>query len=123
MLLAGTGVAFVALLLWTALNVVGKLTAASFFLPVMLLLFGHGLTLPNAISGVVSVRPHLAGTASGFGGAMQVGGGGAMSVLAATLVSAHTGALPLFIVMLALTLAAFTLALWLLLGEKLIGKS
>jgi len=31
--------------------------------------FGNGMTIPNATSGMLSVRPHLAGTASGLGGA------------------------------------------------------
>ena len=35
---------------------------------------GNGMIIPNAIAGTLSVRPHLAGTASGLGGAIMVGG-------------------------------------------------
>ena len=35
--------------------------------------------LPSANAGVVSVRPHLAGSASGLGGAMMIGGGALLS--------------------------------------------
>ena len=35
---------------------------------------GNGMVLPNATSGMLSVRPHLAGTASGLGGAITIGG-------------------------------------------------
>jgi DHA1 family bicyclomycin/chloramphenicol resistance-like MFS transporter len=40
------------------------------------------MVLPNATSGMLSVRPHLAGTASGLGGALMLGGGAALSALA-----------------------------------------
>jgi DHA1 family bicyclomycin/chloramphenicol resistance-like MFS transporter len=43
---------------------------------------GNGMVLPNATSGMLSVRPHLAGTASGLGGALMMGGGAALSALA-----------------------------------------
>ena len=36
---------------------------------------GNGMTLPNATAGALSVRPHLAGTASGLSGSIQIGGG------------------------------------------------
>jgi DHA1 family bicyclomycin/chloramphenicol resistance-like MFS transporter len=42
---------------------------------------GNGMVLPNATSGMLSVRPHLAGTASGLGGALMIGGGAALSAL------------------------------------------
>lgn len=37
--------------------------------------FGNGLTLPGANAGVMSVRPHLAGSASGVSGALTIAGG------------------------------------------------
>ncbi|RVT86999.1 Bcr/CflA family efflux MFS transporter [Rhodobacteraceae bacterium CCMM004] len=65
---------------------------------------GNGMVLPNATSGMLSVRPHLAGTASGLGGAIMIGGGAALSALAGTLLVMGTGALPLLLVMLATSL-------------------
>ncbi|WP_099826596.1 multidrug effflux MFS transporter [Oceaniglobus indicus] len=56
---------------------------------------GNGLVLPNATSGMLSVRPHLAGSASGLGGAIMIGGGAALSVLAGVLLAAGEGATPL----------------------------
>jgi DHA1 family bicyclomycin/chloramphenicol resistance-like MFS transporter len=55
--------------------------------------------LPNSNAGIVSVKPHLAGSASGLGGAMQIGGGAALSVVAAALLSPETGPFPLLWVM------------------------
>ena len=56
---------------------------------------GNGITLPNVTAGLLSVRPHLAGTASGLGGAMMVGGGAVLAQYASTLLDPTTGALPL----------------------------
>jgi len=56
---------------------------------------GNGLMIPNATAGLLSVRPHLAGTASGLGGAMMIGGGAALSQVAGGLLTEETGTLPL----------------------------
>ncbi|WP_380053393.1 multidrug effflux MFS transporter [Falsihalocynthiibacter sp. SS001] len=62
---------------------------------------GNGLVLPNANAGMLSVRPHLAGTASGIGGGIMIGGGAALSAYAGTLLSPTAGPLPLIALMLA----------------------
>ena len=61
---------------------------------------GNGMVLPNATSGMMSVRPHLAGTASGIGGAIMIGGGAAVSALAGALLTPETGAAPLLALLL-----------------------
>ncbi|MCV6593000.1 MAG: multidrug effflux MFS transporter [Silicimonas sp.] len=62
---------------------------------------GNGLVIPNASAGMLSVRPHLAGTASGLGAAIMVGGGAALSTLAGVLIQKGGGSLPLIAIMLA----------------------
>ena len=57
--------------------------------------FGNGMTIPNATAGMLSVRPNLAGTASGLGSAIMIGGGAALSALAGAMVSTDTGEIPL----------------------------
>jgi len=57
--------------------------------------FGNGLVIPNATAGMLSVRPHLAGTASGLGGAIMVGGGALLSAIAGKTLTPETGAFPL----------------------------
>ena len=57
--------------------------------------FGNGMVLPNAIAGTLSVRPQLAGTASGLGGALMIGGGAALSALAGALLAPGSGPYPL----------------------------
>jgi DHA1 family bicyclomycin/chloramphenicol resistance-like MFS transporter len=61
---------------------------------------GNGLTIPNATAGMLSVRPHLAGTASGLGGTIMIGGGAALSAWVGVLLTVETGAFPLLWMML-----------------------
>jgi DHA1 family bicyclomycin/chloramphenicol resistance-like MFS transporter len=68
--------------------------------------FGNGMVIPNATSGSLSVVPHLAGTASGLGGAIMIGGGAALSALAGSLLTLETGAVPLLLIMFASAVAA-----------------
>lgn len=67
---------------------------------------GNGMTIPNATAGMLSVRPHLAGTASGLGGSIMLGGGAALSALAGALLVPGTGAWPLLWIMLATAVCA-----------------
>jgi DHA1 family bicyclomycin/chloramphenicol resistance-like MFS transporter len=56
---------------------------------------GNGLVLPNATAGLLSVKPHLAGTASGVGGAIMIGGGAGLAALSGTLLENGNGSYPL----------------------------
>ena len=73
---------------------------------------GNGLTLPSANAGVVSVRPHLAGSASGLGGALMIGGGAGLSVLSGWLLGPDTGPYPMFYLMLTAASAGACMALY-----------
>ncbi len=83
----------------TALSVlvfaIGYGTALTFFGFMTFVGLGNGLTIPNATAGALSVRPHLAGTASGLSGAIMLGGGAALSQLAGMLLTDGAGAWPL----------------------------
>jgi DHA1 family bicyclomycin/chloramphenicol resistance-like MFS transporter len=72
----------------------------SFFGLMTLVGLGNGLTIPNATAGMLSVRPHLAGTASGLGGAIMIGGGAFLSAWVGVLLTPETGAFPLLWMML-----------------------
>ena len=61
--------------------------------------FGNGLTLPSATTGLLSVRPNLAGSASGLGAAMMIGGGAALSAITGALLTPESGAMPLVAMM------------------------
>ncbi len=96
------------MLLSLSLFLIGQGTALSFFGLMVFVGLGNGLVIPNATAGMLSVRPHLAGSASGLGGAIMIGGGGALSVLAGKLLTPETGALPLLYIMAATSVAAVT---------------
>ena len=84
----------------------GHATAFGFFGPLSMVGLGNGMTLPSANAGMVSVRPRLAGSASGLGGALTIGGGAALSALAGALLEPGTGPYPLLWVMLCSSLCA-----------------
>lgn len=78
----------------------GHGTPISFFGMMTLVGLGNGLVIPNANAGMLSVRPHLAGTASGLGGAIMIGGGALLSAWVGVLLTPQTGAFPLLWMML-----------------------
>lgn len=75
-------------------------TPYSFFGLMVFVGLGNGLAMPNATAGLLSVRPRLAGTASGLGGSIMLAGGAALSALAGALLTPETGSRPLLLMML-----------------------
>ena len=99
MTLVGTGIASAGLAVSLAISLLGYESALLFFGFCIFLGLGNGLTMPNATAGMLSVRPHLAGTASGLGGAIMVTGGAALSAMAGASLSPEAGSLPLQAIM------------------------
>ncbi|WP_417602957.1 multidrug effflux MFS transporter [Primorskyibacter flagellatus] len=85
---------------------VGLGNAFVFFGSMSFVGIGNGLSLPNATAGLLSVRPHLAGTASGLGGSFQIGMGAALSALAGALLVPEWGAWPLLLIQFATSVLA-----------------
>ncbi|UWQ84718.1 multidrug effflux MFS transporter [Leisingera caerulea] len=76
---------------------------------------GNGMAIPNATAGAISVRPHLAGTASGLSGAIMIGAGAALSAFAGMLLVPGSTAVPLLVIMFATAacgLVAILLVVW-----------
>lgn len=99
MTFVGTGIASAGLAVSLAISLSGNESALLFFGFCTFLGLGNGLTMPNATAGMLSVRPHLAGTASGLGGAIMVTGGAALSAVAGSSLSPEAGSLPLQAIM------------------------
>ncbi|WP_343893274.1 multidrug effflux MFS transporter [Craurococcus roseus] len=78
-----------------------------FFLPMMVMAFGNGVAQPSAIAAAVSVRPGLAGTASGLVGALQMGFGALMTVAAGATEDGSGGATVACMVLCAVGTQAF----------------
>lgn len=95
----------------------------SFFGPIFFVGLGNGITLPSANAGIVSVRPHLAGSASGLGGAMMIGGGAALSALAGAILSAESGPYPLITVMLVSCIIGILATLYVIKVERSLAGS
>ena len=55
------------------------------FLPMQLCAFSNGMSLPNLMSTIMSVKPSLAGTASGLAGTVQMGVGVLMTIAVGNL--------------------------------------
>lgn len=101
MLLAGGCVLVVGMMLALCLDWLGFSGPMAAFGPIIFVGLGNGLALPSANSGIVSVRPHLAGSASGFGGFIQIAGGALMSALAVALLGPGNGPVTLHLLLLA----------------------
>ncbi len=86
---------------------------AIIFLPQLVISYGNGLLLPNAIAGAVSVRPQAAGTASGMTGFAQMAVGAAATQAVSMLLAGAGSAMPMAMMMLLAALAT-GLAFWVL---------
>ena len=95
MALLGCLVVLVGLGVSLVLALAGLRSATLFFGFCTLLGLGNGMTMPNATAGLLSVRPRLAGTASGLGGALMIGGGAVLSQFAGVLLTGSATAIPL----------------------------
>jgi len=95
--LAVTGGLLVSLMLF----LLGATHPLAFFGLMSTVGLGNGMVLPNATAGLLSVRPHLAGTASGLGGTIMIGGGAGLSALTGAMLTPGSGVYPLLAIMLA----------------------
>jgi DHA1 family bicyclomycin/chloramphenicol resistance-like MFS transporter len=65
------------------------------FAPQIVIGLGNGLLLPTAIAGAVSVRPQVAGTASGMTGFIQMAIGAGAAQLSGHITGHACGAMPM----------------------------
>ncbi|MFN3664451.1 multidrug effflux MFS transporter [Yoonia sp.] len=121
MALIGTGITIVGLGISVLLTLAGFIHPLVFFGFCTFLGLGNGMTLPNVMAGSLSVRPHLAGTASGLGGAIMIGGGAAMSQFAGSILTVDSGTLPLQLIMLITSVLAFLSVVFVIWRERRIA--
>ncbi|OUD09204.1 Bcr/CflA family drug resistance efflux transporter [Marivivens niveibacter] len=99
LILIGCSVTLFGLVVSMILSILDLSSALVFFGLITFMGLGNGLTMPNATAGSLSVRPELAGTASGLGAAIMMGGGAAISAFAGSMLNPDYGELPLSILM------------------------
>jgi DHA1 family bicyclomycin/chloramphenicol resistance-like MFS transporter len=99
MVLYGLVLALVGMSLSFAISALGYGSALSFFGFMTFVGLGNGMSIPNATAGMLAIKPELAGTASGLGSAMMIGGGAALSALAGPVLHMGSGDLALIALM------------------------
>ncbi|MEM8978560.1 MAG: multidrug effflux MFS transporter [Pseudomonadota bacterium] len=99
---------------------IGLQTAVVFYGFTAFVGLGNGMVIPNATAGMLSVRPQLAGSASGLGGAIMIGGGAALSALAGVVLQPGLGAWPLMWLMLASAVLGLIAILFTIRREQII---
>lgn len=118
MVLVGAVINALGLTVLALLFIFGFGSAALFFGFMTCVGLGNGMVIPNATAGMLSVRPHLAGSASGLGGSLMIGGGGLLSAIAGLATQPGATALPLIFLMLSSGLLGVVAALLVIWREK-----
>lgn len=121
MVVYGTIALTLPLLVMLALALAGWLTPVTFFGLIALVGIGNGMSLPSANTGLMSVRPDLIGSASGLGGALMIGGGAALSALAAAVMGPGNSPLPLIVLMVCSALVAVVASLVVMARSRQLG--
>ena len=123
MILWGLWIIFAGLSLSMVCSYLGYATVETFFGFMIFVGLGNGLTIPNATAGMLSVRPHLAGTASGLGGAMMIAIGAALSTLAGAFLVPGSNEMPLLMLMWFSSLSGVAVIIYVRQRNKRLKKS
>jgi len=121
MVLIGAIITAAGLVTLALVTLVGVHSAIVFFGFTTFVGFGNGVTLPNANAGLLSIKPELAGTASGLGGAIMIGGGAGLAALAGGLLGPGASEMPLVLLMLASAIGSVLSILWVMRRAKALG--
>ncbi|MGR3505436.1 MAG: multidrug effflux MFS transporter [Paracoccaceae bacterium] len=121
MVLSGTIISVIGMGLSLIVSYSGFSGPITFFGFMSLVGVGNGMVIANATAGMLSVRPHLAGTASGLGGAIMIGGGAGLSALAGALLKPGRGEFPLVWIMFVTSVLAVLAILYVIRRERQVG--
>ena len=112
MMLSGRLVACGGLLVGLLFVASGTINIFTLFGATLCVGIGNGLTMPSSNAGALSVRPRLAGSASGLSGALTVGAGAVFTSVTGAIVSETHGAIALIGMMLFCSAAGLAAALF-----------
>ncbi|MEZ7813820.1 MAG: DHA1 family bicyclomycin/chloramphenicol resistance-like MFS transporter [Paracoccaceae bacterium] len=121
MAILGTVLTTIAMTTLALLTYAGLHFAGLFFGMMSVIGLGNGITLPNVNAGMMSIKPELAGTASGLGGALMIGGGAVLAALAGAVLSVKSGEMPLVLLMLLSSIASLLTILAVIRRAKRLG--
>lgn len=119
LMIAGRLVACGGLLAGLVLVQTGHLNALILFGATACAGVGNGLTMPSSTAGAVSVRPELAGSASGLAGALTVGLGALLTSITGVVMTETGAAHQLLGIMLACSAAGLLAALVVWQGDRM----
>lgn len=122
MMITGRIVACAGLIIGLMLFLAGFVHVLSLFGATVFVGLGNGLTMPSSNAGALSVRPKLAGSASGLAGALTVGGGAMLTSITAIIMTEEHGAYQLLGMMLFCSLMALVAALYVLRIDRREGR-
>lgn len=114
MMIAGRIVACAGLAVGLVLVLAGIIHEVSLFGACIFVGLGNGLTMPSSSVGAMSVRPELAGSASGLSGALTGAGGAVTSAVTGAILTEENGAFMLLGMMLLSSSMALVAALYVL---------
>ncbi len=112
MMIVGRSIACIGLSIGIVLLLTGVVHVLSIFGACIFLGIGNGMTLPSCNAGVVSVRPDLAGSASGLSGSSAVAVGALSSAFTGAVLSAFTAPATMLAIMLAFAMLGLLAALY-----------
>ncbi|TQV80595.1 multidrug effflux MFS transporter [Denitrobaculum tricleocarpae] len=111
MMIAGRVVACGGLLIGLAFIATGTVNLLTLFGATLFVGIGNGLTMPSSNAGALSIRPRLAGSASGLSGALTVGSGAVFTSVTGAILTEENGAFALIALMLFCSAAGLLAAL------------
>jgi Bcr/CflA subfamily drug resistance transporter len=114
MMIAGRFAACAGLILGLVFLMAGVVHVVTLFGACVFVGMGNGLTMPSSSAGAMSVRPQLAGSASGLSGALTVAGGAVMSAITGAVLTPESAAYGLLGMMLLSSLLGLVAALYVL---------
>ncbi len=123
MIRTGALIAFLGLLLALVLTALGFGSPVLFFGFCTFVGLGNGMVIPNASAGMLSVRPHLAGTASGLGSAFMIGGGAALAAFAGAAIQSGGGSVTLLAIMVSTLFLGLLSILYVIWREQELDRS
>jgi DHA1 family bicyclomycin/chloramphenicol resistance-like MFS transporter len=112
MMIAGAATAVLATAGMTVAFAVGNDAPLDYFVPMLIINFGNGLMQSNAIASIASVRPELAGTATGLAGALQVLFSAAATIVVGTVLGVTGSQVGFALVATAFAAGALGASLW-----------
>ena len=112
MMVAGRVIAVLGIAVGLILMMLGYLHPVVLFGSVVFIGVGNGLTLPASNSGAMSVRPDLAGSASGLSGAAVVAAGAVLTFVTGAVLTQMTGPFVLMIILMGVNILGLISAMY-----------